>query len=173
MLDLGTLSQETMPKGATGLRASDRKARIAVFRVALWFHFHGFGIEIPEPRFAPSLADIDDYLDDGDLFLRRQQERMRVEVKHRHDMHFTGAADYPFRTVYFSNPDAVERHGNDVDGYFCVNAAMTHAVVIDRSTRKHWCLGRAWMKNSDKVEGVWEINRDLASYVDLRVKHHE
>lgn len=169
MVSLGTLSQGTMPEGAIGLRANDRKARIAVFRVALWFNFQGFGTDIPEPRFAPSLADCADYLDNGDLFLHRQQEHMRVEVKHRPDMHFTGAADYPFPTVYFSSPDAVERHGDDVDAYFCVNAAMTHAVVIERSTRKHWHLTRAWMSNSHKMEGVWEIDRDLASYVCLKV----
>jgi hypothetical protein len=157
-------------EGAVGLRANDKLARKAVFKVAFWFHMEGFGVYVPPPRFAPRLSECFDYVDNGDLFLTREfWPKQRIEVKRRPDLHFTDAESYRFPTVWFTNDAALQRAGSSVDAYYCANAEVTHAAIVAQHTRRHWRKTGAFMANSGHWEDVWEIDKRLVSYVSIEV----
>ena len=161
----------TIAIAAPGLRANNPKAVRAVFKVAWWLHnTEGFGFTIPPPRYAPRLDQCAAYVDDGDLFLFNTWcAPIRTEVKWRPDLSFTNAESYRFSTVWFTNAPALERAGDSVAAYFAVNQAMTHAAIIDQRSRPAWNMTSAFMANSQKVEKVWEIDKNLVRFVSIEV----
>jgi len=119
----------------------------AVFVIAQMQHAKGHTVEIPKTRFAPTAAEADQYLDDGDLIVDGE----RIEIKHR-DIDFTSRADWPYRDMFVSNVAAVERAGDEVTAYMVVSKDYSHVATIPRSTKDYWYTVEVLAKNTGNVE---------------------
>jgi len=104
----------------------------AVDAVAAWLRRRGHKVDVPELRKAPTAAEAADYSDRGDIWLMQ-----RVEVKGLSIL-FTSAADWPFREVFVSSKDDVEKNGSAVLAYVSVSADLRYAAIIGRATRPSW-----------------------------------
>ena len=120
----------------------------AVFAVAKWLNRQGKTVQIPHISFAPTAADADLHVDDGDLFVI---ERKRVEVK-RLGVDFTGRDDWPFKEAFVSNKAAVDRSFENVSAWIFVSSDLLHAAVVTPSTREHWYLKKTMAKNTGNEE---------------------
>jgi hypothetical protein len=110
----------------------------ALFAVARHFHLQGWTVEMPGFRAAPPADVFEDYRDEGDLFISQGDKRYRIEVKTL-SVEFTSAADWPFKEVFVTRQEGVDRDGDSVFAYVSVNQSMTHMVVVRSSTKEHWC----------------------------------
>ena len=125
-------------------------SRPATFRVAEWLHKAGYSINIPAIRYRKFEDKIEDFVDSGDIFVEKDGEKYRVEVKHS-GYDFTCAKDWPFPTMFVSNKAAVERN-TDVSCYIIINQPMTHLALIWKKTKEHWFVKPAFAKNTQKTE---------------------
>ncbi len=109
-----------------------RESQHTVWRVAQWLSDKGFDVAVRAVRVRPSVEDLADYGDDGDIEVIE-----RVEVKRR-DLDFTCAADYPFPTVIVDPARAYDRARIKPKCHVLVNRAGTVAALVHRSSFAHW-----------------------------------
>lgn len=148
------------------LRASEG----AVVAVAEWARRLGETVEIPTTRFAPTAADADNFVDDGDLFITNPAGiRRRVEVK-QISRPFSGADDWPFLEVFVSNARAVDRAGDQVAAYVTVNRDLSTIAVVTRETRPNWYLRETRAGNTGNVEKFYACPTRLAMFYHLRTE---
>lgn len=147
-----------------------KSSRAAVFRVAEWIHrgdmySHGRSVYIPAIRICPEGENPADYLDDGDLFINDGKKgRMKIEVKHKKKLNFTSRIDYPFKDVFVSNVDTVERNWGTVEAYIVVSNDMTHAIIIPSHTRDKWIVKEVLASNTKRLERYYVCPLDLVSF---------
>src|SRR5262245_28182909 len=99
----------------------------AVFAVARDQLAKGRTVEIPPIRMAPSAAEAADFVDEGDLSVVIKH---RLEVKGLKTIKFTGADDYPYAAVMFSNVATVDRARGSVMAYVVVSADLRYAAIV-------------------------------------------
>jgi hypothetical protein len=127
-------------------------SRPALFRVAEWLHSRGYYIAIPPIKIYKPGENPMDYVDDGDLFITKDDgPRKRIEVKGL-STQFTGPMDWPYDSTLVSNKAAVDRGAGDVDAYILVSADMDHIMVIYSKTKEHWFTKTLTPKTTGKPE---------------------
>lgn len=145
-------------------------SRVAVFRVAEWIHrgdMHSSGrsVYIPAMRICPPGGTPSDYSDEGDLFVDDEEKgRLKIEVKHRHTLTFTSRFDYPYKDVFVSNINTVDRNWGTVEAYIIVNDDMTHAVIIPCHTKDKWVVREVLASNTQNLEKYYVCPLNLVSF---------
>lgn len=137
----------------------------AVWKVARWLCEKGHAVEIRPLRFAPSAAEHERYVDDGDLYVLTRG-RHRVEVK-RLTANFSGPHDWPYPIAFVSNERAVERANGTVLMYVVLSNDMHCAAVIARETREHWRIVEALASNTGNIERNYACPLDHVRWEQL------
>ena len=147
-----------------------KSSRAAVFRVAEWVHrgdiySHGRSVYIPAIRICPEGESPADYLDDGDLFITDEEKgKLKLEVKHWKRLNFTSRSDCPYKDVFVSNVDTVERNWGTVEAYIVVSNDMTHAIIIPSHTRDKWVIREVIASNTKRLERFYACPVNLVSF---------
>lgn len=103
--------------------------------VAAWLEAHGREATVNTMRVTPDHERRRAYQDDGDI----STPDGRIEVKYWPRIHFTSAADMPYRMVFVDEVYQLERdHSEPLLGYIICNAKITHAAFIPATTRDLW-----------------------------------
>jgi hypothetical protein len=144
-------------------------SRVAVFRVGEWLHRKGFTVTIPSISYAPDASQHMDHVDEGDIFITKNgQEKVgRVEVKHI-DTDFDCRGNWPYKVMFVSNKDAVDRADPEPFFYIIVNKEMTHGGIIYFKTKDQWTVKTGKANNTGNIETNYAIDPDLVKFVDLR-----
>lgn len=155
-----------------------RQSHAAVFAVAEYYHNLGkeYSVQIAALRLAPTAADAPEYSDDGDLILNRliveQWKgggvfwRWRVEVKHRPDIPFTCAADYPYDTIMVAKQESVDK-ADDAATYVTVSADLRYGAFIPIRTRPVWKEMECRAGNTGNIERQYLCPKPLARFERL------
>jgi hypothetical protein len=130
-----------------GFQKRLRASGSAMVAVAAHLHAKGCSVEIRPIKVAATAGEAEHFLDDGDLIVRR-----RYEVKHRPDIDFTSALDWPHTDMIVSRVGVVDRAGDDVAAYVIVNASMTYCAIIPYRTKPWWRKGNILASNTGNVE---------------------
>jgi hypothetical protein len=129
-------------------------SRPSMFRVAEWLHKKGWSINIPAIRYKPMGENPMDYVDDGDLFIERNGQVDRIDVKHS-GIEFTDAASWPIKyhgQMIVSNKAAVDRANGDSLAYIIVSKSMNHMAIIWKKTQTHWIAKELFATNTQQKE---------------------
>jgi hypothetical protein len=133
-------------------------SRPAVFAVAEYLHSLDFTVSIPRIRYAPSMKQIADYQDNGDITIETEEgEEYRIEVKGMR-FNFTGEKDWPYQNCIVSNKAAVDRayefesHIPPPKAYFIVSADLQYAACIPDATKPTWTVEDIKTNNTNKIE---------------------
>lgn len=111
-----------------------RASQGAVLRVAEWLAGFGGEVVIPAPHLRKDAATRMLEGDRGDILYTEA-----VEVKQR-QIAFTGAADYPFPTVFVDEVYKVDRRVARTRAWVVVNRDGTCLAVIPKATRREWVV---------------------------------
>jgi hypothetical protein len=103
-----------------------------VWKVARWLSNRGNHVTVRALRVRPTVADIGEYGDAGDLEILT-----RIEVKHRHLM-FTAAHDFPFASISVDSVRAWDRAHPKPTAYVILNEPQTVAAIVRGNTARHW-----------------------------------
>lgn len=142
------------------------KSRPAVFRVAEYLHKSGFTVTIPAIHFTPSAERHAEFLDDGDIFAEKNNEKHRIEVKHI-DTDFHDLESWPYKITLVSNVKTVERANNSVTAYIIVNKPMTHIGIIWKKTKEKWTTIELLAKNTGNTEKFYCCDPKLLDFRKL------
>lgn len=111
-----------------------KRSQIAVRRTADYLSALGFPV-IVEPTFVrPNSDAAPEYADSGDL-----RAVITVETKHRPDIEFTCAEDFPYPTVIVDKASTFDRKRPRPFYYFIWNADYSVCIIVDvAKTVKRW-----------------------------------
>jgi hypothetical protein len=106
----------------------------------------GCSIEMPEERLSPNYEQRMEYTDGGDLFTQIGDKRIRLEVKQRRNIEFSGRADYPYQSIMVCAAHSWELADPKPYVYVILNRSLTAAAYILGETSPEW-----WVeKKTDK-----------------------
>lgn len=139
----------------------------ALFAVAQYISDCGYDIMVPAIKYAPT-ADVHmDYVDAGDIMIRRDSDEWeRIEVKGKNTQ-FTGKHDFPFPDVFLSNKAAADRADPKPAAYFVVSKDLKTAIIVRDETREHWFEVKVKPKNTGNEEIFYTAPIDVVSFVKL------
>lgn len=114
--------------------------------IARWLTSRGHIVRLAPLTKAPTRADWKDHVDDGDLEIA-----LRVEVK-RLSANFTNAKDWPFGSKFIvCAKHAFDNARPKPHSFIIVNAAGTHAAIVEGRTSRDWTVER---KTDSRMDGV-------------------
>jgi hypothetical protein len=121
-------------------------SKLAVEKIAVFLCSRGFEVEIPETQVAPSAAQWQQYADNGDLFIIREDgSKDRCEVKHLRST-WTCSKEFPHPNVIIYGRAAFDRAGKDgtlpIKNIILVNKPMTHYAACDVEHSRQWWIKR-------------------------------
>ena len=122
-----------------------RKSKESVAVAAKWLSEKGYPV-IVRPTFErPSVEQMDEYADDGDIEIVQ-----RIEVKRRQQLTFTSREDFPYETVIVDACHCYDRARPKPYAYIIFNREMTAAFVMQEikwvylvQIRQHLMLAKA------------------------------
>lgn len=115
-----------------------RDSREAVNFYAKYLTRLGCQIEIPEERLTPTYEQRLEYADSGDLFTQIGDKRIRLEVKQRRNIEFSGRADYPYQSIMVCAAHSFEYADPKPYVYVILNRSLTAAAYILGDTSPEW-----------------------------------
>jgi hypothetical protein len=136
----------------------------AVLAVARYLSAKGYAVEIPPGLIRPTPEENEIYRDNGDLFVLR---KTRIEVKHRPELHFTGAADFPFPTMIVDVAHSWDRANPKPARYLICNDDLSHAGVIEAGTREHWIQTERLDRHCGRTRSYYECPIELVQFIRL------
>lgn len=104
-----------------------------VWAVARWLSGQGEQVVVLPQSIRPSAEDRMKYSDGGDLAIIK-----RVEVKHRDNLHFTSAADYPYDSVMVDAAHKYDLATIKPYAYIILNKDVTCCAIVYASTKNTW-----------------------------------
>jgi hypothetical protein len=113
-------------------KADIKESERAVWLVARWLHSLGKHVTVRALEVRPTVEEIEDYGDHGDL-----EVILRYEVKRR-SLAFTGAADFPFPSVIVDSVRKWDKAHPKPHLYVIVNTAGTVAAIVEGGTAPKW-----------------------------------
>lgn len=133
------------------LRRLDQ-SRLSTFLVAEFLHKRGYTVVIPAFNYPPPNSNWEDHVDDGDLFISKDNEpQHRIDVKHI-NVDFTCADDFPHSHMFVADARAIKRANPHPLAYIIVNKSASHVAIV-------W-----W-----KTIGVWEEHTVFASNTEKHI----
>jgi hypothetical protein len=143
-----------------------KESSTAVFCIARWLYSKGWSVTIPATKYAPHGVDVMDYVDNGDLYIQRDGEQERIDIKHL-STDFTCANDWPYDVAIVSSKYPVERADPQPKAYIFVNPSMTHVGIIWNKTREHWFPKDIPNKITKKMETFYVCPVNLVDFREL------
>lgn len=143
-------------------------SRHSVFVVAEWLSERGHDVRIPAIKARREDQKIEDFVDDGDIFISKDggPER-RIEVKNtRHT--FTGADDYPYQDVIIANKAAIDRIGDNLSAFIIIGSDLENVIIISEATRPHWHIKSITPRNTGNIEHFYACGKDRLKFLKLR-----
>lgn len=141
------------------------KSSPAVFVVANHLHERGYDLMIPAKRYTPNVQDHLDYVDDGDIKIKKGDgEWERIEVKGI-GTQFTCLKDWPHPFMIVSNKKAVDRANPLPRAYFIVSMDLKHAAIIRRDTRDQWFEKPLKPTTTGVKEMFYVVNNDVPRFI--------
>lgn len=118
------------PTFVADLLASQTSVRL----VEAWLRERGFSVHPQRVRVRPDVRDRMAYSDAGDIVYEE-----RLEVKHRQNIDFTCAQDYPYRDgVFVDVCHSWDRAHPKPIAYVICNRKLSHAAIVRRDSAKSW-----------------------------------
>lgn len=142
------------------LQKSDEVAWI----IARNLRLNGFSVTLPPINVRPTVGQIKDYGDDGDLLIANSV----VEVKQRPDLHFSGLRDFPYRDIIVDVVHHWESMKAKPSYYVIVNADLTGAIVVNGNTRDKWMVSRKWDGKRNRERTFFLVGVEHCNYWDFR-----
>jgi hypothetical protein len=130
-----------------------------VFIIAQWLHAKNYDVKIPANRESGP--------DEGDIFISKNGETKRVEVKGR-NVHFTSNSDWPYPDMLVSNESAVDRAVDEKPTYIIVNKNMDCIAIIVPETKPHWRVIEKWASNTRKLERFYTCPLEHVLFLKIR-----
>ena len=109
----------------------------AVFTAALYFYEKGLDVRIGGLRKCDSYSNYMNFVDDGDMFIYRNGEKYRIEVKNL-SAQFTCAEDWPFKDFMVCAKNAYDYATPKPYAYMIFNKDRTHMAIVKGDTHNHW-----------------------------------
>lgn len=139
----------------------------AVFAVATHLHERGYDLMIPAKRYTPSVEEHMDYVDDGDIKIRKGDgEWERIEVKGI-ETQFTSIADWPHKFVVVNSKKAVDRANPFPRAWFIVSLDLQHAIIVKGDTRNQWIARELKPKNTGVKEMFYIVANEVPKFIKL------
>lgn len=148
----------------------------AVFYFGLWLHLRGIDVDIPGMQCRPEGAHWQDYVDHGDLFMRRNGSGWkRVGVKHS-GYDFAQASDWRYDKFFvcgMGSHDRAEALGEVPYVYVIMSKRGTHAAFIyPEESRATWTVKNAYAPNTGKFEDFYCCPFEHIHFIPLRFTLH-
>lgn len=139
----------------------------AVFAVAAHLHERGYDLMIPAKRYTPSVEQHMDYVDDGDIKIRKGDgEWERIEVKGI-ETQFTSLADWPHKFVVVNSKKAVDRADPFPRAWFIVSLDLEHCIIVRGNTRDQWVERELKPKNTGVKEMFYIVANEVPKFIKL------
>lgn len=138
----------------------------AVFVVARYLHNKGFTVEISGLKKAPTASQHKQFVDDGDIYIIKNGQRERVEVKGI-SKQFTGEDDYPFDQIMISSENTVNRIKDKVSYWVIVSSDKNYMAIINGSTHNQWRVIERKTSNTGNVERNYVALKSIAKWIKI------
>lgn len=145
-----------------------RTSKPAVIAVARYLN-RKYPVRVPPTILAPNVHVMEQYKDDGDIHIIRNDHLERIEVKGS-SRPFTSCNNYPYQNICIVKKD---RHDQLVLAhriplaYFIVNNECTHAAVIDCRHNATWFVDDITDTKRDHTYDCYWINKHEVNFVCL------
>jgi hypothetical protein len=140
-----------------------RKSKDAVAVAAEWLSAKGYPVVIRPTFERPSVEQMGEYSDDGDIEIVQ-----RVEVKRRQNLTFTSKEDFPYETIIVDACHCYDKARPKPYLYIIFNREMTAAFVVDvKHTLSQWqrVMKRDRFKGRNRV--FYECPLSAVSFVRI------
>lgn len=139
--------------------------------IAAWLENRGYTVTVPEIRIRPNDNRIQEYSDDGDLFVSGNKFscQQRVEVKQRPDINFSSLANFPYRTIIVDTCHAWDEAERKPYAYFILNSTMTRAIIVEGDSSKYWKRVDKYDNKRKRKRSFYECPIDKCYIVDTSV----
>jgi hypothetical protein len=143
-------------------------SRHAMFVVAEWLSEKGFDVRLPAIKARRHDQKIEDFVDDGDIFISKDgSPERRVEVKNiRHE--FTGVDDYPYKNVIIANKASFDRGNDNLSCFIIIGKDLNNVIIVNEATMPHWEVLSVTPKNTGNLEHFYACDKTLLKFRRLR-----
>jgi|TARA_R110000796_G_scaffold48633_4_gene116554 hypothetical protein len=126
------------------------KSTTAVFVAARYLHDQGLDVRISAMKKASSHKDWKKFKDDGDLFMYKEGEEYRIEVKGL-SREFEGPEDIKYPTMTICAKHSFDSADPKPYAYMMFNKALTHIAIVRVDKSENWSVKRLQDKRYDNV----------------------
>jgi hypothetical protein len=109
----------------------------AVFITALYLYNKGLDVRINAIKKAPSHNDWKTHVDNGDIFIYKNDKEYRIEVKGL-SCDFTSGLDWKFKDFIVCSKNSFDYAKTTPFAYFILNKNRTHLAIVKTDTRDSW-----------------------------------
>lgn len=143
-------------------------SRNSVFVVGEWLSKGGYDVRIPAIKGRKAHERVEDFVDDGDIFISKDGglER-RVEVKMKKIV-FTGREDYPYDSVLIANKASIDRIGDNLAAFIIISEDLNTMMIAKAETRPHWKVVAYTAKNTGNLEQFYACDKSLLEFRKIR-----
>ncbi len=136
-------------------------------KVAEWLRSRGFKDIVVLPiRIRSSIAKMSECSDDGDMVV----DGMRAEAKHRKQINFTCAEDFPYDTIIVDVVHAFDKADPKPEFYVLTNKSLTHCCVVHCWTSQSWKKTTRWDRGKKRNRAFYECPIRLAEFFKFSVR---
>lgn len=140
-------------------------SRKSTFLVAEYLHRRGFTIHIPAFDYNERDEPWEEHVDDGDLYVWKEREKMhRIDVKHI-SLDFTSKSDFPYSHMFVADIRAINRADPFPLAYIVMNKSCTHLGIVWGNKKDLWEPHEVFASNTNKMITVM---RCPVEHVDFR-----
>lgn len=140
-----------------------RQSQVAVEVATKWLSRRGYPVIVRPLSVRPTVEEMNDYSDDGDLEILQ-----RVEVKRR-SISFTSASDYPYPTIIVDVCHTFDRASPKPFAYIIFSSDMKHAALVESRTSKSWTRSRRLDRFKKRERRFYECPVSLASFITIDI----
>lgn len=143
-------------------------SRHSVFVAAEWLSAGGYDVRIPAIKGRKAHEKIEDFVDDGDIFISKDggPER-RVEVKMKQFI-FTTKDEYPYDSVLIANKASIDRIGDNLAAFILLSQDLETMLIAKAETRPHWKEVAYTAKNTGNLEHFYACDKSLLQFRKIR-----
>lgn len=113
------------------------KSSAGVFTIAYYLYLKGLDVRIGGLRKRKSHESYKDFQDHGDLFVYKNSNKYRIEVKNL-SCDFTCAEDWKFKDFIVCASHSYDFADQKPYAYFILNKDRTHVAIVNSETSNTW-----------------------------------
>jgi hypothetical protein len=131
----------------------------AVWYAARLLNEMGYNVTIRPQNIRPSVEQMSEFADDGDLEIIQ-----RIEVKRRRQPYFTGKGDFPFPTMIVDVAHTWDRASPKPFAYLIFNSDLTVCCAVRGETSDMWNRVERWDRGKSRTRTFYECPLDLCDF---------